>query len=106
MRNIPAVLVLACSCFAGAAQEQAQVTVRFTNTVGKLEMSKMALGQGGLSEEPMWNDRITEIGALKPAVVRLFIQEYFNLLPEAGRYHFTSLDRSVDTILATGPSRS
>jgi xylan 1,4-beta-xylosidase len=95
-------LILASSCGISAAQEQAQVTVRFTNTVGKLEMSKMALGQGGLSEEPMWNDRITEIGALKPAVIRLFIQEYFNLLPEAGRYNFTTLDRSVDTILATG----
>src|SRR4051812_27730842 len=95
-------LILASSCGISAAQEQAQVTVRFTNTVGKLEMSKMALGQGGLSEEPMWNDRITEIGALKPAVVRLFIQEYFNLLPEKGRYNFMTLDRSIDAILATG----
>jgi len=29
-------------------------------------------------------------------VIRLFIQEYFNLLPERGRYHFDTLDRSVN----------
>ena len=62
----------------------------------------MALGQGGLSDQPMWQDRIPEIRALKPALIRLFIQEYFDLLPERGRYHFDTLDRSVDTILQTG----
>ena len=62
----------------------------------------MLLGQGGLSDEPMWDIRIAEIRAIRPRLVRLFIQEYFNLLPERGRYHFDTLDRSVDTILQTG----
>ena len=30
------------------------------------------------------------------------MQEYFDLLPERGRYHFETLDRSVEMILATG----
>ena len=59
----------------------------------------MALGQGGLSAEPMWDSRIAEIRALRPSMIRLFIQEYFDLLPEPDRYHFDVLDRSVDTIL-------
>jgi len=50
----------------------------------------------------MWDNRVVEIRALKPGVIRLFIQEYFDLLPERGRYHFDALDRSVATILATG----
>jgi hypothetical protein len=50
----------------------------------------------------MWNDRVAEVRALHPRIVRLFIQEYFDLLPERGRYHFDTLDRSVETILATG----
>jgi len=41
-------------------------------------------GQGGLSKEPMWEDRLTEIRALRPRLIRLFIQEYFDLLPARG----------------------
>jgi xylan 1,4-beta-xylosidase len=71
--------------------------------LGPLEIDRFALGQGGLSEEPMWDNRIAEIRALSPRIIRLFIQEYFNLLPERDQYHFDTLDRSVDTILKTGP---
>jgi hypothetical protein len=85
------------------AQEQTvQVTVSLADRLGPMHIERMALGQGGLSQEPMWGDRIAEIRALRPAVIRLFIQEYFDLLPSPGRYHFDTLDRSVDTILATG----
>jgi len=80
----------------------ASVKVSYTERLGPLEIDRMALGQGGLSEEPMWNRRVAEIRALRPRVVRLFIQEYFDLLPERGQYHFTTLDRSVETIRKAG----
>jgi len=87
---------------AGRAQEQAvQVTVSLEDRLGPMEIDQMALGQGGLSAEPMWDNRIAEIRALRPSMIRLFIQEYFDLLPEPDRYHFDALDRSVDTILKT-----
>src|SRR6266516_5053736 len=92
-------LTLAGAASASAQPQAAQLRVSFTNRLGPLEIHKMALGQGGLSEEPMWDNRITEIRALKPAIIRLFVQEFFNLLPERGRYHFATLDRCVDTIL-------
>ena len=79
-----------------------RVQVTFSEPVGRMEMDHMALGQGGLSDQPMWADRIPEVRALKPRLIRLFVQEYFNLLPESGGYHFDSLDRSVDTILRAG----
>src|SRR5205085_7814064 len=96
--------ILACAFAPGVSAQSrvAQVSVSFTNRLGPLEIHKMALGQGGLSEEPMWDNRVAEIRALKPSVIRLFIQEYFDLLPKRGRYHFDTLDRSVATILATG----
>ena len=62
----------------------------------------MALGQGGLSDEPMWDSRVAEVRSLKPRLIRLFVQEYFQLLPSRGRDHFDTLDRSVDTILKAG----
>jgi xylan 1,4-beta-xylosidase len=79
-----------------------QVTVNFAEQFGPLKINQMTLGQGGLSSQPMWADRIPEIRALNPAVIRLFVQEFFNLLPERGRYQFDTLDRCIDTILATG----
>jgi len=88
---------------AGRAEEQAvQVTVSLEDRLGAMEIDRMALGQGGLSAEPMWDSRVAEIRALRPSMIRLFIQEYFDPLPEPGRYHFDALDRSVDTILKTG----
>jgi xylan 1,4-beta-xylosidase len=80
----------------------ARVEVRFNEGMGPLRIDQMALGQGGLSAEPMWSNRIPEIRALRPKVIRLFIQEYFDLLPANQQFRFEKLDRSVDTILATG----
>jgi hypothetical protein len=78
------------------------VKVSFGAPLGPMAIDRMALGQGGLSDEPMWDSRIAEVRALRPGLIRLFIQEYFDLLPERGRYHFESLDRSVAAILKTG----
>ena len=85
-----------------AAQTSARVEVVFTNRLGPLNISQMALGQGGMSDAPMWDSRAAEVRALKPRVIRLFVQEYFDLLPEHGRFHFDTLDRSVDTVLKAG----
>ena len=65
-----------------AQTQTAQVQVAFSQRLGPLEIGKMALGQGGLSDDPMWADRLAEVRALHPRVIRLFIQEYFNLLPK------------------------
>jgi len=102
LRIAPAA-VFALVVSAASAQEQTvAVTVSMAERMEPMQIERMALGQGGLSEEPMWDDRVAEIRALRPAVIRLFIQEYFDLLPAPGRYHFDALDRSVDTILRTG----
>ncbi len=90
------------AALASAQQRTATVTVSTNEFTGPLDMGRMALGQGGLSEEPMWEERAAEIRALHPRLIRLFIQEYFNLLPARGKYHFATLDRSVDLILKTG----
>jgi xylan 1,4-beta-xylosidase len=94
-------LVLA-AVLASGQERTATVTVSTTQLTGSLDMGRMALGQGGLSEEPMWENRAVEIRALRPQLVRLFIQEYFDLLPARGKYNFATLDRSVDLILKTG----
>lgn len=93
----------ASSVAAAAPQtRQVTVTVDFVKTTGPMDMGWFALGQGGLSEEPMFADRVPEIRALRPRIIRLFLQEYYDLMPAIGRYHWATLDAAVDTILKTG----
>jgi len=83
--------------------QSATVRVKFDKDLGPMKMEQMALGQGGLSQEAMLADRTNEIRALKPAVLRLFVSEYYDVLSEDGeKYHFTTLDKMVDDILKTG----
>lgn len=82
--------------------QPAHVRVRFNERRGAMAIDHMALGQGGLSDLPMWADRVAEIRALRPRLIRLFLQEYFDLLPAEGGPHFETLDRSVETILEAG----
>jgi hypothetical protein len=85
-----------------AQTREATVTVDFARVTGPMDMTWFALGQGGLSEEPMFADRIMEIRALRPRIIRLFLQEYYDLMPAPGRYHWTTLDAAVEMILKTG----
>ena len=95
-------LALLMASFAEGQVRTVSVKATFAERIGPLAIDRMALGQGGLAEEPMWENRIAEVRALRPAMIRLFIQEYFDLMPERGRYQFATLDRSVETIRRTG----
>ncbi len=97
-----AALFLVLAAVALPQPRTASLTLDFSRSLGPLEIDRFSLGQGGLSEEPMWEERVAEIRALRPRLIRLFVQEYFDLLPAPGRYHFDSLDRSVDLILRAG----
>jgi hypothetical protein len=88
--------------FAAGQTRSTTLTLDFAKDAGPMEMDHIALGQGGLSQEPMWDSRVAEIRALHPRLIRLFVQEYFDLLPEDGRYHFDTLDQSVDEIVRAG----
>jgi hypothetical protein len=87
---------------AAAQTREATLTLDFSKNLGPARMDHISLGQGGLSPDPMWDSRIAEIRALHPRLIRLFVQEYFDVMPVAGKYHFEILDRSVDEIVQAG----
>jgi hypothetical protein len=97
-------LFAALMLISGAFAQQKPVSVRLNlaDRSGPLEIDRIALGQGGLSPEPMWAGQAEQIRMLHPRLVRLFIQEYFDLMPEVGRYHWETLDASVDLIRKAG----
>ena len=85
-----------------AQTRSATLTLDFGKDAGPMEMNHISLGQGGLSPDPIWHSRVAEVRALHPRLIRLFVQEYFDVLPAPGQYHFDTLDRSVDDIIRAG----
>jgi hypothetical protein len=84
------------------AQQPVDFHVDFSKPGAPLNIDQIALGQGGLSEEPIWADRVPEVRILHPRIIRLFLQEYFDLMPAAGQYDWRKLDPAVDLIRQTG----
>lgn len=101
-RLLALAIVLGVFSVAFAQPHTAVLTLLFRKDLGPMEIDRISLGQGGLSPDPMWDSRVAEIRALHPRLIRLFVQEYFDLLPERGHYQFDKLDPSVDEIVRTG----
>jgi len=66
-----------------------------------IDLTRFALGQGGLSDKPMFDSHVEQIAQLHPQTIRIFVQEFFNLNPKRGKYHWDTLDKVIETILAT-----
>ncbi|NLF32740.1 MAG: hypothetical protein GX591_17845 [Planctomycetes bacterium] len=78
------------------------VHVRAAQTVGPLEAWRHSFGHGGINAIPL-PARVREgIARLQPRLVRIFIQEFFRLLPEKDRYDWSRLDPYMDALEATG----
>ncbi|MBI5093384.1 MAG: hypothetical protein HZB26_13210 [Candidatus Hydrogenedentes bacterium] len=67
-----------------------------------VDMTNYGLGQGGLSDKPMLAPHTEDLGQLHPKHIRLFVQEYYDLMPAKGKYDWTKLDRELESIVATG----
>ena len=87
--------------FAALAAPSVDLMIDTTRPLGPIDLTKFALGQGGLSDKPMIDAHTEQLAQLHPQTIRIFVQEFFNLLPEAGRYHWATLDKSIEAILAT-----
>ncbi len=55
------VILLFGASNAFAQEREGSVTVSFGQRIGPMEIDRMSLGQGGLSDEPMWENRIPEV---------------------------------------------
>lgn len=93
---------LFAAVLAPAQTNEKVVTVDLSHQLGPMKIDRFSLGQGGFSADPMFTDRIPELRLLRPRVIRLFLQDYYDFLPKAGDYQFSKLDPSVDAILQTG----
>ncbi|HVN81833.1 MAG TPA: hypothetical protein VMW38_22815 [Terriglobia bacterium] len=78
------------------------LVVDTSRSSGPIDLTRYALGQGGLSDQPMISDRVDQIAQLHPQTIHVFLQEYFNLYPAHHQYHWETLDKTMEAIRATG----
>jgi hypothetical protein len=69
---------------------------------GKFEGWRCSVGHGGINKYPLPPYVIKGIKALKPKLIRTFIQEYFNIYPEHGVFDWSSLDPYMRSLADTG----
>lgn len=93
---------LTASLSLSAAASAVDISIDPAKTDGDIDLTRYALGQGGLSEKPMFAAHVEQIKQLHPQTIRVFIQEFFHFLPEHDRYYWKTFDDFVESILATG----
>jgi beta-xylosidase len=69
---------------------------------GPLELWRHTLGQGGVNSNPLSPRVIEGTKPLHPRLVRIFLQEFFNIYPDHGKYDWSKLDPYMDSFAATG----
>ena len=85
-----------------ADADSVNIVVNTSQTLGSIDLTRYALGQGGLSDQPMIDNRVEQIRQLHPQTIHVFLQEYFNLYPAHHKYHWDTLDKTMEAIRATG----
>src|SRR3981081_3907453 len=96
--HLASVALLALSVFHASALE---LTIDASKPGQEIDLTRYALGQGGLSDKPMFDSHVEQIAQLHPQTIRIFVQEFFDLNPATGQYRWDTLDKVIETILAT-----
>lgn len=85
-----------------AALPVAQITVDLGKDQGPLEAWRHTLGHGGVNSLPLPDRVVAGTARLHPRLVRIFIQEFFQIYPDHGRFDWSRLDPYMDALARTG----
>jgi hypothetical protein len=78
------------------------VAVDLAAEEGPLELWRHSIGHGGINSLPLPDRVVQGTAKLKPRLVRIFIQEFFQIYPEHGRFDWSRLDPYMDALARTG----
>ena len=80
-----------------------KASIDFAEIIGKMDFkSRHSFGIGGVNPAPMPEKVVRGTAKLKPGLIRIFIQEFFFIEQENGELDFSSLDKYMRAINATG----
>jgi xylan 1,4-beta-xylosidase len=78
------------------------VDIKAGTMVGPLEVWRHTFGLGGINTLPIPPKVQDGIGRFHPRLVRIFIQEFFQIYPAHGRFDWSRLDPYMDALAKTG----
>jgi len=78
------------------------ISVDSSDSIGIVEPWRQSIGLGGVTHEPLPEGPANALGKLKPRLVRIFLQEYFNVYPDHGVYDWSRLDPYMDALADMG----
>jgi hypothetical protein len=81
---------------------QRDVTIDAKDRLGDFEWWRHALSHGGINTIPLPPRVVTGLAKLKPRLIRIFLQEHFNIYPDHGRFDWSLLDPFMDALARTG----
>ena len=82
--------------------KNSKANVDFADVTGKMDFKNHSFGIGGVNPMPMPGNVAEGVSKLKPALIRIFIQEFFFLEKDNGELDFTALDKYMRSINSTG----
>ena len=78
------------------------VTVDAGHLEGPVELWRHSIGHGAVNSQPL-PPRVSQgLKKLKPKLVRVFLQEYFNVYPDHGVFDWSKLDPYMDSFVDCG----
>jgi hypothetical protein len=78
------------------------VTIHAATPTGPFEPWRHTLGHGGINSLPLPDRVVDGTKKLHPRLVRVFIQGFFNVYPDHGRFDWSRLDPYMDALARTG----
>jgi hypothetical protein len=78
------------------------IEVDAATSTGPFEWWRHSFGHGAINNSPLPARVVDGVRKVKPRLIRIFLQEYFNVYPAHGVYDWTILDPYMDALAQTG----
>jgi len=82
--------------------QKRKLTVDWSEDKGDLDLRNHTLGIGGVNSMPPPKAVVEATAALKPRMVRIFLQEFLYIYPDHGVFDWTKMDAYMDAVHAMG----
>ena len=81
---------------------RSEVKIDTQAVTGPFETWRHSIGQGGVNSQPLSEPIIQAMRKLQPRLIRVFLQEYFNVYPAHGVFDWSKLDPYMESFAQTG----
>jgi len=78
------------------------VCIDLSASQGEIELWRHALGHGGINALPLPDRVVNGVRKLNPRLIRVFLQEHFDIYPSRGCFEWRKLDPYLEAIARTG----